>query len=283
MVEMSWVGPIISGLVSMLAFWGLSFFHEDKVDKIENINYLYYGKAFKFFLGFGCFSFFFLLYVFYKTHNFLGFLLVFILFFIAFLILIYNVFFVKIGYDNEFIYYKSPFLGCKVEPWSKLTKIGCSNLLQSDYMVVRDIGRIWYSYILNGYEEFNGFLENRVQELILEEWLLITLNELFESRGEFSHVAEQALNSINLDSHIVINLENEIPAKYVTNLYRFRRENNLINVNDSEYFDFSLKNIEKEGGDIYTSFINNENKIYLIFTNDDGNVVGLFSLINENF
>lgn len=73
----------------------------------------------------------------------------------------YQAFFVSFKYDDKNIYYKSPLLGARTVPWSNLTKVGYSWLVQSDYIVVKGIGRIWCSNMLNGYSELMDFIKNK--------------------------------------------------------------------------------------------------------------------------
>ena len=73
----------------------------------------------------------------------------------------YQAFLVSFKYDDQNIYYKSPLSGYRVVPWSNLTKVGYSWLVQADYIVVKGIGRIWCSNMLNGYLELMNYINNK--------------------------------------------------------------------------------------------------------------------------
>ncbi len=81
----------------------------------------------------------------------------------------YHVFFVKFSYDNDFVYYQSPFSKSKKAKWSALVDVGYSNLLQADYIVIEGIGRIWCPTVMNGYTELGIFLERKSQALFPED------------------------------------------------------------------------------------------------------------------
>lgn len=74
-------------------------------------------------------------------------------FFSAVIFFPYQAFFIKFSYDNYFIYFKSPLAGNKKAAWEDLEKVGYSWFLQADYIVVKGIGKIWCSNMLNGYGE----------------------------------------------------------------------------------------------------------------------------------
>lgn len=63
----------------------------------------------------------------------------------------YQVFLVKLSYDQRFIYYSSPLCEEKKIPWLQISEIGYSWVLMSDYIKVRGIGRIWVNSAQDGY------------------------------------------------------------------------------------------------------------------------------------
>lgn len=75
-------------------------------------------------------------------------------FFAAAVFFPYQAFFIEFSYDKEFIYFSSPIAGDNQIPWDNLQKVGYSWLLQADYIVVADVGRIWCSNMLHGYADF---------------------------------------------------------------------------------------------------------------------------------
>lgn len=161
------IRPILSGLAGGLLVLALVAFtkHEGKHD--GNIRHLDYGKPFKI-LAFLVIPFAaFVVYLVsqsYKGQE-IPACLVAAIFVAGAIFLPYQAFFVKFSYDDEFVYYKSPLKGTKKVPWSNLLEVGYSKLLQSDFIVIDGIGKIWCSNMLNGYGELCEFLENKVEEL----------------------------------------------------------------------------------------------------------------------
>ncbi|MES0808086.1 hypothetical protein ABLO27_01295 [Roseibium sp. SCPC15] len=80
--------------------------------------------------------------------------------------LVYQVFFVRFGYDRNFVYFDSPFCRNKCVAWENLENVGYSLLVQAHYIEVAGIGRIWCSSFLNGHDEFGQFLESKTRTLI---------------------------------------------------------------------------------------------------------------------
>jgi hypothetical protein len=68
--------------------------------------------------------------------------------------LLYEVFLVKLGYDQRFIYSYTPFRGHRTVPWD-------SPLRQAHYLATRAHGTIWFSPWLNGFAEFVEYVEHR--------------------------------------------------------------------------------------------------------------------------
>ena len=167
----NWIRPILSGLAGALFVWALVAFTKSEGKQEGNIRHLYYGKPYKIFAlllvpfsGFVTYA----ASQSYKGQEIPAFL-VSICFIASAIFFLYQAFLVKFSYDNEFVYYKSPLLGSKKQPWSNLSDVGHSKILQADFIVIDGIGRIWCSNMLNGYCELGEFLENKIKELYPEE------------------------------------------------------------------------------------------------------------------
>lgn len=154
------ISLIISGLIGGLIATLMVVFAKSKSERVGDVRQLTFGilfKAFSFLLiPFTCF----VLYAISQSYEGqevaaglvgLGFLL-------GSIFLPYQAFFIEFSYDNENVYFKSPIAGDKTASWKGLKKIGYSWLLQADYIVVDDIGRIWCSNMLQGYDELMEFL-----------------------------------------------------------------------------------------------------------------------------
>jgi len=59
--------------------------------------------------------------------------------------LLYEVFFVKLMYDQRFIYHSTPLRGRRTVPWESVTEVGYSSLRQAHYLATRAQGTIWLS------------------------------------------------------------------------------------------------------------------------------------------
>ncbi|MET1414693.1 hypothetical protein ABVF61_20645 [Roseibium sp. HPY-6] len=81
----------------------------------------------------------------------------------------YQVFFVRLGYDRNFIHFNSPFMRSKSVSWDNLEFVGRSALVQADYIEVAGIGRIWCSSFSNGYDELGQFLERKTDTLLASQ------------------------------------------------------------------------------------------------------------------
>ena len=82
---------------------------------------------------------------------------------------LYQVFFVHIAYDNNYIYYHSPLAGEHAIPWDDLLDIGFSRAIGSHYLVTSSVRRIWCFPMLQGYAELGEFLANRFPPTDQEE------------------------------------------------------------------------------------------------------------------
>jgi hypothetical protein len=87
-----------------------------------------------------------------------------ILFVFSSIFLPYYTFFVKLSYDEDNVYYKTPFSN-KKSSWQRLQEIGHSSLLQTDYFVIDGIGKIWCSEMMHGYEALGKMLEKKSREI----------------------------------------------------------------------------------------------------------------------
>lgn len=74
----------------------------------------------------------------------------------------YQAFFVHFAYDDDNIYYRSPFAGSKTIPWSEVREVSYSSLMQAHFIRTSSVSRIWCSNMLIGYEELGGFLARRL-------------------------------------------------------------------------------------------------------------------------
>ena len=167
----NWISPIISGLVGGAVVWLMVSMTNDSGEEKGCIRILSYSKPFKIFSGLLVPFAIFVVYAVsqsYKGQEIPAFLVA-IGFVSAAVFFPYQAFLTKFAYDQKYIYYKSPLAGNKKEPWEKLIDVGYSGLLQSDYIVVEGIGRIWCSNMLNGYAELGEFVEKKVKELYPDE------------------------------------------------------------------------------------------------------------------
>ncbi|TGD70683.1 hypothetical protein E4634_20870 [Mangrovimicrobium sediminis] len=167
----NWIRPIISGLAGGIVVWLLISMTKGSGEVKEGVKVLSYSTPFKIFCGLLIPFSMFVVYAMsqsYKGQEIPAFLVAFG--FIAGAIFFpYQAFLTNFAYDEEFIYYKSPLVGRKKEPWENLIDVGYSWLLQSDYIVVDGIGKIWCSNMLNGYAELGEFLEEKIQDLYPDE------------------------------------------------------------------------------------------------------------------
>lgn len=156
----NWIRPVISGLIGGLAVYFIIRYTKLTADVEGDIRNVAYSKPFKIFsaalIPFTVFVF----YTMSKSYEGqeLAAGLVGAGFLAASIFFPYQAFMVSFKYDDEYIYYKSPLCGSRTVEWSNLTKVGYSWLVQADYIVVKGIGRIWCSNMLNGYAELMEFV-----------------------------------------------------------------------------------------------------------------------------
>lgn len=167
----NWIRPIISGIAGGAVVWLMISMTKSSSKVKEGVKILSYSKPFKIFSVLLIPSAIFVVYAVsqsYEGQEIPAFLVAFG--FIAGAIFFpYQAFLTNFAYDEKFVYYNSPLAGNKNEPWEKLVDVGYSWLLQSDYIIVEDIGKIWCSNMLNGYDELGEFLEKKVQDLYPDE------------------------------------------------------------------------------------------------------------------
>lgn len=167
----NWIRPILSGLAGGLFVWAMVAFTKDECKRDGSTRHLRYGIPFKIFAALLIPFAAFVVYAVsqsYKGQEIPAFLVA-AGFVAGAAFFPYQAFLVKFSYDDEFVYYQSPLSGSKKVPWSNLVDIGYSKLLQTDFIVVDGIGRIWCSNMLNGYGELGAFLEKKFQELYPEQ------------------------------------------------------------------------------------------------------------------
>lgn len=159
----SWIRPVISGLIGGLAVYFIIRYTRSTADVEDGIRKLTYSKPFKVFSAALVPFTVFVLYAISKSYEGQEFSagLVGLGFLAASIFFPYQAFMVSFKYDNEYIYFKSPLCGSKTVEWSNLTKAGYSWLVQTDYIVVKGIGRIWCSNMLNGYAELMEFVNSK--------------------------------------------------------------------------------------------------------------------------
>jgi hypothetical protein len=156
----NWLRPLISGLIGGLAVYLIIRYTKLTAEVEGELKIVSYSKPFKLFSAALVPFTLFIIYVVsqsYKGQEFAAGLVA-SGFIAASIFFPYQAFFVSFKYDDLNIYYKSPLCGYRVVPWSNLTKVGYSWLVQADYIVVEGIGRIWCSNMLNGYHELMNFI-----------------------------------------------------------------------------------------------------------------------------
>jgi len=163
-----WLRPILSGLIgSLVGAWLLFAFLKEKGEVREGVRVLSYSKPFKIFSALLVPFAVFVIYAASQAceEQRIPAFIVASFFGLSAIFFPYQAFFISFRYDDDYIYYKSPLVGKKKVPWSHLEEIGYSWLAQSDYIVVRGIGKIWCSNMLNGYPALGEFLYNKINEL----------------------------------------------------------------------------------------------------------------------
>lgn len=79
--------------------------------------------------------------------------------------LIYQVFTVHIAWDDDYIYYQSPFAGKHRIAWTDVEDIDYSPLTGSHYLQTPPVRRIYCSPLHGGYDELGEFLLYKTLEL----------------------------------------------------------------------------------------------------------------------
>ena len=77
----------------------------------------------------------------------------------------YQVFAVSLAYDEQNVYYRSPFMGTLMIPWSEVQEVRYSGFMQSYYLRTRPVRRIWCSSMQEGYDELGEHLSRKADEL----------------------------------------------------------------------------------------------------------------------
>jgi hypothetical protein len=157
--------PIYSGLVGGLVVFALVFFTNSESRRDGNVRLLEFGIIFKSFAILLVIVTLFILYA--MVGSFEGQEVAATLVGLGFLagstFFSYQAFFIRFGYDDEFIYFKSPIAGDNKVPWDNFERVGYSWLLQADYIVVSEIGKIWCSNMLNGHSELMEYINTRAR------------------------------------------------------------------------------------------------------------------------
>jgi hypothetical protein len=154
---------IYSGLIGGLVVFAIVFFTNSSSKRIGDVRVLEFGIFFKTFSPLLIPFTIFILYAVFQSFDGqeVAAILVGAGFFAASIFFPYQAFFIKFAYDNDNIYFKSPIAGDKTVPWSNFEEVGYSWLLQADYIVVKDLGKVWCSSMLNGHYELMEFINNR--------------------------------------------------------------------------------------------------------------------------
>jgi TPR repeat protein len=77
------------------------------------------------------------------------------------LFLFYQVFAVRIAWDEQALTYRSPLAGTRRIPWDEVQETGYSTFMQCHYLKTAHAGRIWISGMLRGFEELGELLAGR--------------------------------------------------------------------------------------------------------------------------
>lgn len=168
---LDWLRPVISGLIGALVIWLLVWLTPKESLHEGSVRHMPYGLPGKvltiFFIPLTAFILYAALHA-SDDQKILALLLA--AFFIAGTIFsLYHVFFTHLSYDDDYLYYQSPLAGNKKVPWTNLRDVGYSRILQSDFLVLDGIGRIWCSDMRRGTEELAEFLEWKIEEIFPEE------------------------------------------------------------------------------------------------------------------
>ena len=166
---MSWFQPVfnimVSGLGGGFFVWLLVAGTKEKAVRKGKRRYLSYGKGFKAFalllIPLAAFVVWLML-INVRGQEFTAFLVA--SGFVAGAIFFpYQAFLIKFSYDDNFIYYQSPLAGDNKVSWKHLSEIGYDWFLQTDYIFVDGIGKIYCSNMMNGTSELGIFLEKKTR------------------------------------------------------------------------------------------------------------------------
>lgn len=166
-----WLRPVISGLIGGLVVWLLVELTPKESLHEGSIRHMPYGLPGKmlaiFFIPLTAFVAYAALHA-SDDQKILALLLT--AFFIAGTVFsLYQAFFTHLSYDDDYLYYQSPLAGNKKVPWTNLQDVGYSEILQTNFIVLDGIGRIWCSDMRRGNEELALFLEWKIEEIFPEE------------------------------------------------------------------------------------------------------------------
>lgn len=75
------------------------------------------------------------------------------------LYLAYEVFLVRLSFDEQNIYHDSPLAGHRTIPRAAIEEVGYSHLVQAYYLRAGGYGRVWFSAYMAGFEEFAEYLD----------------------------------------------------------------------------------------------------------------------------
>ncbi len=163
-----WLQPVfnilVSGLGGAFFVWLLVAGTKEKAVGKGKMRYLSYGRGFKAFalllIPFAAFVVW-LMMINVRGQEFMAFLVA-SGFVAGAIFFAYQAFWVKFSYDDSFVYYKSPLAGDNKVSWSCLSDIGYDWFLQTDYIVVDGIGKIYCSNMMNGIDELGAFLDRKM-------------------------------------------------------------------------------------------------------------------------
>lgn len=81
---------------------------------------------------------------------------------------VYQVFFIRIAWDDEHLHYQSPLAGTHRIPWTDVLDIGYSRLFSCYYIHTLPVRRIYCSPMQAGYHELGAFLIEKHKGLYSE-------------------------------------------------------------------------------------------------------------------
>ena len=166
-----WALSLGSGVVSAASVWGLSAVARPDGHAIGHVRYLTYSSPCKWLAAALVPLSILVVYAMAHApakHIALAFVVT-AAFLAVMLFVVYQVFFVRFGYDRNAIYFDSPFLRNKKIGWNELEHVGHSNVLQINFLEVAGVGRIWCSSFQNGHRDLGRFLELKAEMLLTSE------------------------------------------------------------------------------------------------------------------